>query len=30
VESRDRRLERSESGMLKVGTFKAVAPVCVG
>jgi hypothetical protein len=30
VESGDRRLERSESGMWKADTFKVVAPGCVG
>jgi hypothetical protein len=30
VESEGRRLGRSGSGMWKAGTFKAVAPVCVG
>jgi hypothetical protein len=25
----DRRLERSESGVWNVGTFKAVAPTCI-
>jgi hypothetical protein len=30
VESEDRRLERSRSGMWKVGTFNAIAPACVG
>jgi hypothetical protein len=30
VKSRDRWLERSMSGMWKVGTSKVVAPDCVG
>jgi hypothetical protein len=29
VESEDRELGRSVSGMRKAGTFKAVAPTCV-
>jgi hypothetical protein len=30
VESEDRRLGRSGSGTWKAGTFKAVAPACIG